>query len=77
LRRLTGVARGGALAIARHSLREDSWAATDEISEPSKAKTTGKDRNMARPIQEMPGMTLYRRILRSSWRHFSIHCDAS
>jgi hypothetical protein len=49
-RRLTGVTRGGAFAIARHSLlREVSWAAAGPMSELSKARTTAKDRSMARP----------------------------
>jgi hypothetical protein len=42
------VARGGAFAIARHSLRDGSWAAAEAISEPSMAKTTAMDRNMAK-----------------------------
>ena len=66
-----GVARGGAFAIARHSLlRGASCAAADATSEPSKAKTTGKYRTMARPVfKEVP--VLYRAILHPSSRHFS------
>jgi hypothetical protein len=46
-RRLTGMARGAALAIARHSLRGASCAAAGATSAASKAKTAGKHRSMA------------------------------
>ena len=41
-RRLTGVARGGAFAIARHSLRSGCCAAAGPISPPSMAMTTAE-----------------------------------
>jgi hypothetical protein len=47
-RRLTGVARGGALDIARHSLlRGLSWAAAGATRKESKARKAQKDRSMA------------------------------
>src|SRR5258708_29734292 len=50
-RRLTGVARGGAFVIARHSLpRGASSAAADAMSWHSKARTAEKIRNMAGPV---------------------------
>src|ERR1700752_559796 len=69
-RRLTGVARGGALDIARHSLlRGASWAIAGATTEASKAKTAENNRNMAgaRPIRP----ALYRATPSPSWRHFS------
>jgi hypothetical protein len=45
-RRLTGVARGGVLAIARHSLRGGSWAMAGAAHAPSNAKMAKSDRGM-------------------------------
>src|SRR6478735_4621300 len=52
-RKLTGVARGGALAIARHSLRSGVCGAAGMTSQPRKAATSMKDRSMARPVAAM------------------------
>src|SRR6266581_7972711 len=49
-RRLTGVARGVALAIARHSLRGASSASAGIINEPSTARMVETGRNMAGPF---------------------------
>src|SRR3981081_137083 len=50
LRRLTGVTRGGALAIARHSLRGVSSARAGTIIDASTARTAATERNMAGPF---------------------------
>jgi hypothetical protein len=53
-RRLTGVARGCALDIARHSLlRGLSWAAAGAITQLSKARTAEKVRNMTGPVSSV------------------------
>jgi hypothetical protein len=72
VRRLTGVARGGALDIARHSLeRGTSCAAAGAISWHSNARIAEKHRNIDKAhLEIMPGMILYRRIPRPSWRQF-------
>jgi hypothetical protein len=49
-RRLTGVARGGALAIARHSLRNGCWAAAGTIKKARNAVTAAEARNMTKPV---------------------------
>src|ERR1700754_4236993 len=64
-RRPTGTARGGALAIARHSLpREASCAAADAAGNPSRARTMDRHRSMVMWISRYPQRTLYRKILR-------------
>src|SRR5882757_3478259 len=53
LRRLTGVTRGGAFAIARHSLRGVSSARAGTIIDASTARTAETVRNMAGPLSAM------------------------
>jgi hypothetical protein len=66
-RRLTGTARGGAFAIARHSLRWESWARAATLSDPSKANTESS-LNMARSrLRRRPQTVSYRRIRHPSW----------
>src|SRR5207247_1118471 len=59
---IAGVARSGAVAMARHSLRWASWAAAGATSQLSTAKAVERNRNMAALVSVVP--PLYRAILR-------------
>jgi hypothetical protein len=72
-RRLTGVARGGAFAIARHSLpRTTSSAAADPISDVSKAAMTKSDRNIGTPVSDNARAILYVRSPQLSLRQYAL-----